>query len=346
MIMKSIVYLFFIIAFLFGIASALFFNYFFAVQSLHKEQKQETMHMQYRIAIFEPAVHPAMNEIEQGFIETLHSSAKAHYSFKVYNANGNKTLLRAQAEELIQQHYDVIFTIGAACTQTIYELTVKKGIRTPLVFCAVDDPVTMGLVQSLDAPGTHATGVTEYANYQEQLDLLIALKPNTKTITLVYNPAQGSGLEKDKVLLEKLAVTKNIQLVPVEVYQAHEIQHKLTAFLPKTDVVLVLKDHTVVSGIDGLVNLCNRFNVTLYASDLNSGDKGAALSYGIREYDSGVEAAYKTQEILEEHKQPREIAVTPVKSCRIKINSKAMQQQGLTNLNVMTLRLLQCGVVV
>src|SRR5580692_7792331 len=61
-----------------------------------------------RIAIFEPASHPAIDEIAHGFQETLEKGGN-NYDFKIYNANGNKTLQRAQAEEICNGGFDLIF---------------------------------------------------------------------------------------------------------------------------------------------------------------------------------------------------------------------------------------------
>lgn len=284
----------------------------------------------YRIAIFTPITHAALEEIEQGFKETLLSHAKdATYAFTTFNANGNKTLQRAQADEIGNQAYDLVFTIGTGCTQILAELAKKKGKTTPQVFCSVDDPVGMHIVDSLASSGNHITGVIEGADYEKQLAVLLALKPDTKNVLLVYDPGVGSGLEKDKQQLATLFSRHGLTLKSVEIYQANEIQQKVTGLLPGIDIVLVLKDNTVVSGIDSLVTLCNRYNTTLFVSDLNSGKKGAALAYGITERESGVGAATKALEILLQGKKPRELPITPVEKFRVEINTNTMQVQNV-----------------
>src|SRR4029079_14670238 len=53
-----------------------------------------------RVAILIPVSHPSLEKIEQGFKDTLTSLGKNRYQCDVFNAGGNKTLLRAQAEEI------------------------------------------------------------------------------------------------------------------------------------------------------------------------------------------------------------------------------------------------------
>ena len=75
--------------------------------------------------------------------------------------------------------------------------------------------------------------------------------------------------------------------------------------------------------------MCNRYHITLFASDLNSGDKGAALAYGVTEYDYGMQAAQQTLLILDKQYKPSDIPVVMVKNSMLKINTKSMHNQGL-----------------
>ncbi len=279
-----------------------------------------------RIAIFTPTTHPALEEIEQGFKETLQALDNAGYSFKVFNANGNKTLLRAQAEDIVTGKYALIVTIGVACGQTMVELLAKKDIQTPHVFTAVDG---LELAQSLKDSNPSSTGVYSTTDYTTQIELLYKLKPETKTILLVYDPTHGVGLEAHKEHIANSSKQLGITLRSVEVYQANEIQQKVAGLLSGVDVVLVLTDNTVVAGIDALVTLCNRYGVTLLASDLASGKKGAALAYGVTEYASGEVAAQVAHEILVDHKNPQELPLRAVDGYTLELNTETMRAQGL-----------------
>ncbi len=285
----------------------------------------------YHIAIFEPATHPAIDEIASGFQETLHHHG-TNYSFDRYNANGNKTLLRAQAEEIIYGDYDLVFTIGAACTQTMYELTNKKQKQLPIVFSAVDIPVKTGLITSLESSGNNLTGVIEGDKqiiYEQALAALLQIKPNTKNILLVYDPHHGTGLDEDRMILNSILKKHNVNLHVAVINHANEIQQKVQLLLDGNDVVLILADNTVVSGIDSLITLCNRYGITLFASDLNSGDKGAALSFGITQYEFGSKAAKTARQILRKNKQPTDIPTIIIGKMKLKINTSTMFKQGL-----------------
>lgn len=293
-------------------------------------KKNTSTEKTYRIAIFEPASHPAMDEISRGVIETMQQNGKNKYVFDRYNANGNQTLLRAQAEEIIQNNYDLIIPIGTGCTQTVYELTKKKGFMNPIVFTAVANPTNLGIIKSMQSSGNNVTGVEDIDDINQQLTELLILAPHIKNIIFAYNPTAQAG-QHDKMAdkIQQLLNPKDIQLTRAKVFHTNELQAKIQPMLSGSDVLLIRTDHTTVSGIDVLITLCNRYGVILYASDLNSGDKGAALSFGVVERDLGVKAADIALEILETNKKPTDIPIFVFKANKIKINTKTMKQQKL-----------------
>lgn len=279
-----------------------------------------------RIAVFTPTTHPALEEVEQGFKETISALSTKSCEITTYNANGNRTLLRAQAEEIVHGQYDLVCTLGAMCSQTIAELLHKRGVQTPHIFCAVDGET---FAQSLVHTNASSTGVYVQLDYLKEMDVLHEIKPEIKNILLVYDPTHGTGLEKHKNAIASYIKKYGITLHSAEIYQSNEIQQKVAALLPAMDVVLVLVDNTVVSGIDALVALCDRYGVTLMASDLASGKKGAALAYGITEYESGSGAAQKAHEILALHKRPQEVPISAITKFRVAINRDTMKAQNL-----------------
>lgn len=304
------------------VMSALSFVAYVVLQQMNFVQSDQSAVTKKRIAIFEPATHPAINEIAQGFIDEMNTS-ECHYVFTRYNANGNKMLLQAQAQEIVQSSYDLVFTIGLGCSVGMKEVTAKQGRSLPIVFCAIDDPI------KFNVQGENITGVIDTTNYQEQLALALQVQPSIKKIILVYDVSQGSGLEKDKESIVAILQEKNIDCKPVEINGLTEIQQKVSGFMADTDLVMILKDNTIVSGIDTIIKLCQQYKVPLLATDLNSGQKGAALAYGIHEADSGKESAVLAQLIIEHGQQPSQIPVVAVKNMVMKINRQQAIKQGL-----------------
>ncbi|MBY0352956.1 ABC transporter substrate-binding protein [Candidatus Babeliales bacterium] len=297
----------------------------------------------HRVAILTPVTHPSLEQIEQGFRKTLQQDTTANYECTTYNANGNRSLMRSQVEEILAGNYDLAFAIARQPAQMLKEISIKKQQLVPIVFGAVSDPVGSGIIDAEQASNNNVTGVIEVTNYELQLALLHALKPSTKRMLLVYDPNSGFGKDKEEIV--RLAGVHGIEVMGMEVYAASEIYGKVSSAMSTVDAVMVLKDNTVVSGLEGLIKLCNQHGVTLYTTDLDSPAKGAALGFGVEEYDFGVEGAKKALLILNEGKNPTNIPSTPLANNKIKLNTQAAAAQGLP-LSRETVFLMNSGVVI
>ena len=63
----------------------------------------------------------------------------------------------------------------------------------PVVFAAVSDPVSAGLVASLDAPGENLTGTSDYLDTASIMNLIFAANPDADKIGLLYDIGQDSA---------------------------------------------------------------------------------------------------------------------------------------------------------
>lgn len=265
------------------------------------------------IAILTPVTHPSMEQMEKGFKITLEKEYPGKYRFDTYNAQGNKTVMRSMVEEIIRKEPCLVFTLGTTASQMTAENFAKKGISTPIVFTAVNNP------EGFNIKGSTVTGVKELLNFEEELAALLRHKPDIQNIMLVYNPLEP-GLHKDQVQIAKILEEKKMGMKPIEVFQTNELFAKVSPFIADVDAMIVLKDNTVISGLDLLVKLCNQNHVLLMASDLDSPDRGAHLGYGVYEIDFGIKGAELALKVLEEGIPPSQIPPVAANNFTLKVN--------------------------
>lgn len=274
----------------------------------------------HRIAILTPVTHPSLEQIEKEFIQFMEKEGE--FQFDVYNGQGNKTLIRSEIEEIIRRDYDLIFTIGTLPSHMMTEVMTKKGKQIPIVFTAVNNPE--------GCSGKMTTGVKELLDFKQELAILLKYKPSIKRMLLVYNPTEP-GLVKDQREVARLTKEEGIELITVEIFQTNELIAKVLPFMSKADALLILKDNSVVTGLDALVKLCNQYHIPLMASDLDSPDKGAAFGFGVYESDFGKEAAKKALLILKEGVAPINIPITSLSEFSMRINYEAAEKQGVSH---------------
>ena len=117
---------------------------------------------------------------ESGFVDG--QNVTVEYLF----AEGHYDRLPELAANVVNRHVDVIIAGGSATS-----LAAKAATSTiPIVTNTGDDPVKLGLVQSLARPGGNLTGVTVFAHGlgAKRLELLHELLPEAKLIAMLVNP--------------------------------------------------------------------------------------------------------------------------------------------------------------
>src|SRR6185436_19654832 len=95
----------------------------------------------------------------------------------------------------------------------------------PIVFVVGNDPVQMGLVQSLQRPGGNLTGVTFFGGGQlgtKRMEFLHALAPKARLIGVLSDPG-FSGSSADLREIETAARSLGLQIVVVTAAAGHDL---------------------------------------------------------------------------------------------------------------------------
>jgi putative tryptophan/tyrosine transport system substrate-binding protein len=153
-------------------------------------------------------------------------------------AEGQYDRLPALAEELVRHQAAAI-----VATSSLPALAAKGATASvPIVFSSTDDPVKLGLVESLSRPGGNATGVHFFLSElgAKQLSLLRELVPAAARIGLLVNPDNANA----KAVMK--AMTTAASAIAIEAVQAsdrHGIDAAFATFVRnKVDALLVAAD--------------------------------------------------------------------------------------------------------
>src|SRR5215813_2400928 len=103
----------------------------------------------------------------------------------------NPDRIRKYAMELVALAPDVIVAGSGGIA-----VELKRTSRTvPIVFPTANDPVGVGLVESLERPGGNATGFSGFESGRTErfLELLKQIAPNVMRVAVIRNPTRGGG---------------------------------------------------------------------------------------------------------------------------------------------------------
>jgi putative tryptophan/tyrosine transport system substrate-binding protein len=235
-------------------------------------------------------------------------------------AEGDYQRLPALADDLVKQKVAVI----AAISGTPSALAAKAATATiPIVFAIGGDPVTPGLVASLNRPGGNVTGASFYTSpvVTKRLDLARELVPEGSVIATLINPTNPPSLEEAKSLQAAAAALG--QRLPV--LQASTLSQLQDAFetikQQQVRALIVSSDPFFFSERVKLVVLMARDALPTIFADREQAEAGGLMSYGAPRSDAYRQAGNYVGRILKGEK-PAELPVTLATKYHLLVNLK------------------------
>jgi putative tryptophan/tyrosine transport system substrate-binding protein len=242
-------------------------------------------------------------------------------------ATTNPDDIRRHAAELAALAPDVI--LGATGTLTVAPLLQATRI-VPIVFVVVIDPVGAGFVASLARPGGNATGFTifEYGMSGKWLELLKEIVPGVTRAAVLRDPAIASGIGQF-ASVQAVAPSLGVELSPVDVRDAPEIERAVTAFARSGNGGLIVTSSALTSRHrDLIITLAARHKLpAVYGGRWFVAD-GGLLSYGPDYVDQFRRAAGYVDRILKGEK-PADMPVQAPTKYELVVNLKTAKALGL-----------------
>ena len=234
--------------------------------------------------------------------------------------------IRKYAAELVALAPDVIWVNSSAALAPLLQAT-----RTvPIVFTGVTDPVGAGFVDSLARPGSNATGfaVFEYGISAKWLELLKEIAPRVTRAAVLRESAVAAG-PAEFGIIQAAAPSLGVELRPVDVRNAGEIERALTAFAQGSNGGLI------VTGSPGtlfhralIVALAARHKLPAVYWVRRFVTDGGLISYGPDFSDQYRKSAGYVDRILKGEK-PADLPVQTPTKYELVINLKTAKTLGL-----------------
>jgi putative tryptophan/tyrosine transport system substrate-binding protein len=228
--------------------------------------------------------------------------------------------------DLVQRKVTVIATVGDQVA-----LAAKATTTTiPIVFVSGEDPVRLGLVNSLARPGGNMTGVNIFVNevVAKRLELLRELVPGVARVAVLINPAVNS-----EAMLKDIAAAARAMGLQARVLTANTSGEIDAAFATlvseRPDAIFVSGTPLFTSQRVQLILLATRHAIPATYAGRQFPEIGGLMSYGANLADAWRQVGVYAGRILKGAK-PAELPVVQSTKFELVINAQAARVLGLT----------------
>jgi len=269
---------------------------------------------------FVPAFLKGLSEM--GYIEGRNVAIEYRYAEDQYDR------LPALAADLARRRVAVFVTAGS----TDAALAAKVATMTiPIVFATGGDPVSLGLVASLNRPGANVTGIANLGGElaPKQLQLLRELIPNAAVFGVLADPA-FPPTPSIIANLQAAARTLGLQLIVVNAGTDGDLEPAFATFWQhRVGAVLLGPSGFFNQRMDQLAALAARHALPAILSNREFALAGGLMSYGSSLGYVYHQVGIYTGRILKGEK-PADLPVQQATKLELVINLKTAKALGLT----------------
>lgn len=217
-------------------------------------------------------------------------------NFHIKNANSNSDELPRLAEELVNEHPDVIFVTGES--EALAAQKADQSTQIPIVFVGVSSAKDIGLIDSYNSPGKNITGVENYYLLLsgKRLEYFQRLLPEIKNITLIYD-LRITALQPRLAFLKEVSQNLNLTLQVVPVGSREELLQAINGLDPKqVDGVMLLCSELMESVDVSQIAIEKRIPIMGVSEEQTM--KGLFASYGMSYYEQGLQVSRLVAKVL------------------------------------------------
>lgn len=278
-----------------------------------------------KIGINQYISHPSLDAVATGFKKGM---ADAGYtgdkiSYDEQNPQGEPaTNTSIVGKFAADKDMDLVLAIATPAAQA----AATSITDIPVLFSAVTDPVAAKLVASLEAPGGNVTGTSDKNPVKEQLELLKKIKPEAKSVGIVYSSGEvNSQVQVDwaKEAGAELGLTIEAKAISA----SSEVQQAADSL--NVDAFYVPTDNAVVSALEGLLQVSQNKKIPVISADGESVKRGATATYGLNYEKLGEQTAAMAVKLLKGEAKAATMPVETITKVELYVNTTAAEKIGL-----------------
>lgn len=225
------------------------------------------------VCVDQYATATVISDLLDGIREGLADAEDAGLKIEVQNPNADAATEQTLAQKFINDGCDVVVPVGTAAAQ-LMSTAIKDA---PVVFAASSTPVDAKLVETMEEPGGNVTGVADVINPVPDIDAMLELMPDLKTVGLVWKLGDPAGESQAKQAREHLDEL-GIEYIPATITNGSEVTQAAESLANRVDAIEIPGDTTTLSAIGGLMKVADDAGVPVFGGTSTVVEAGGVLS--------------------------------------------------------------------
>lgn len=290
----------------------------------------ETTGATYKIGICNYVDDASLNQIVENIqsqLQALGEEKGVTFDVSYDNCNADAAVMNQIIADFIASEVDLM--IGVATPVAMAMQAATEDNKIPVVFSAVSDPVSAGLVETLEAPGANLTGTSDYLDTNAIMNLIFAADPDVEKIGFLYDQGQDSSATPIAHAKEYLD-SKGIAYVERTGTTNDEVMLAADALIADgVDAVFTPTDNTIMTAELAIYETFTKAGIPHYTGADSFALNGAFLGYGVDYANLGVETANMVSSILVDGKDPASLPVLTFDNGTATVNTETCAALGL-----------------
>jgi putative ABC transport system substrate-binding protein len=268
--------------------------------------------------------HPSLDEAVRGFKDVLRESGLP-IVYKEHNAQASMPTTLQIVNQIVGEAPDLVLAVATPSAQA----TVEKIKDVPVLFTAVTDPVTAGLVTSLESPGANVTGTTDMNPVADQVALIREIQPEAKSLGVIYNAGEVNSQVQVEIV-KTAAAALDFKLYEGVTPNSAGVYQATQSLVGRVDAIYLPTDNTVISSFESVIKVAQDHKLPIYPAEDNSIRKAGVAVLSINYYELGRQTGAMAVRILKDGVKPADIPVEGQLNPNLIVNSAFAARIGLT----------------
>ncbi|WP_195493363.1 ABC transporter substrate-binding protein [Enterococcus gallinarum] len=279
------------------------------------------------VGILQLVEHGSLDTAYEGFKEGLAEGGYKegeNLTLEYQNAQNSQDNLKSMSEKLVKNSPDLLLGIATPAAVSLANETTD----IPIVVTAVTDLVEAKLAESNEAPGRNITGTSDMVPIDKQIQLLLSIVPDAKTIGIMYNAGEAnSKIQAD--LAEKALKDAGVDVKVLTANTTNDVQQVTTSLAKDVDGIYVPTDNTFASAAAVVGEVAKETKTPIVAGSVEQVEDGALATFGIDYKSLGKQTGELAAKILDGDEKPATTPVETANKLELVVNQKMATALGI-----------------